>query len=68
MSKQGRWVEMGSLISDEMLGAFAVSGEPNAIPGLIKARYGDLVDRTAAAYGGIPVDQQRRLVAELTAA
>ena len=68
MSKQGRWVEMGSLISDEMLGAFAVSGEPAAIPGQIKARYGDLVDRTAAAYGGIPADEQRRLIAELTAA
>ena len=68
MSKQGRWVEMGSLISDEMLGAFAVSGEPAAIPAQIKARYGDLVDRTSAAYGGIPADEQRRLIAELTAA
>ena len=68
MSKQGRWVEMGSLINDEMLDAFAVSGEPATIPAQIKARYGDLVDRTAAAYGGIPAEEQRRLIAELTAA
>jgi len=68
MSKQGRWVEMGALIDDKMLNAFAVSGEPASIPAQIKARYGDLVDRTAAAYGGIPADEQRRLIAELQAA
>ena len=68
MSKQGRWMEMGSLIGDELLDAFAVSGEPASIAAQIKARYGDVVDRTSAASGGIPVDEQRRLIAELTAA
>jgi hypothetical protein len=36
---------MGSLIDDEMLDAFAVVGEPDDIPRLMLARYGDLLDR-----------------------
>ncbi len=45
LSKQGEWVKMGSLIDDEMLDAFAVVGEPDDIPRLMLARYGDLLDR-----------------------
>ena len=45
MSKQGKWVEMGDLIDDEMLETFAVVGEPEAIGAEMQARYGDLVDR-----------------------
>jgi probable F420-dependent oxidoreductase len=33
MSKQGRWVEMGGLIDESMLKAFAVVGEPKTIAG-----------------------------------
>ena len=66
MSKQGRWREMGDLIGDDLLAAFAVVGEPEAIPSLIKARCGDLVDRIAVAYyDNIPKEDNRRLVAEL---
>ncbi len=68
MSKQGRWVEMGNLITDDILEAFAVIGEPQSIPSLFKSRYGGLVDRTAAAYGGIPDTMRREMVAELQAA
>ena len=53
MSKQGRWKEMGELITPEILTHFAVSGEPGKIPGEIKSRYGDIIDRTSAAYEGI---------------
>ena len=68
MSKQGRWVEMGELITDDVLNNFAVIGEPNTIVGQFKNRFGDVVDRTAAAYGGIPEAQRRELIAQFKAA
>jgi probable F420-dependent oxidoreductase len=45
LSKQGEWVAMGDLITDDILDAFAVEGEPEDIPRLLLARYGDIVDR-----------------------
>ena len=47
LSKEGGWQAMGELIDDEILDAFAVRGEPEEIPDLIGARYGDLVDRVS---------------------
>jgi hypothetical protein len=68
MSKQGRWDEMGSLITDDILNAFAVVGEPQTIAAQIKSRYGDIVDRTSAAYANIPKADRVKIIAELTAA
>ncbi len=45
MSKQGQWVEMGELIDDDILAAFAVVGPPEQIPAEIDRRYRGLVDR-----------------------
>src|SRR3954470_11864452 len=45
LSKLGDWVKMGDLIDDDVLDAFAIVGEPEEIPGKIKARVGDVVDR-----------------------
>src|SRR5438105_5408130 len=45
LSKQGKWVEMGTLISDDVVDAFAVRGEPEEVPNLILSRYGDAIDR-----------------------
>jgi probable F420-dependent oxidoreductase len=45
MSKQGEWVQMGELIDDDVVEAFAVRGEPEDIPKLILDRYGDVMDR-----------------------
>lgn len=45
LSKEGRWVEMGALISDEMLDAFAVRAAPTEVPARLGARYAGLVDR-----------------------
>ena len=45
MSKQGQWVEMGGLIDDEILDAFAVVAEPEQIAGELKRRYEDVIDR-----------------------
>ncbi len=68
MSKQGRWEEMGTLITDDILNAFAVIGEPRTIAGQIKSRYGDLIDRTSAAYANIPKEDRVGIISELTAA
>ena len=45
LSKQGKWVEMGELIDDEILDTFAVVGEPEEIAAELHDRYGDVVDR-----------------------
>ncbi len=66
MSKQGRWEEMGQLITDDILKEFAVIGTPSTIPGQIKSRYGDLIDRTSAAYANIEADDRKNIIRELT--
>jgi probable F420-dependent oxidoreductase len=45
LSKQGKWVEMGGLIDDEILTTFAVVGEPEAIAPELHARYADCIQR-----------------------
>ena len=67
MSKQGRWDEMGGLITPDILREFAVMGEPDTIAGQIKSRYGDLIDRTSAAYANIPKSDRAKIIAELSA-
>jgi probable F420-dependent oxidoreductase len=46
LSKQGEWVRMGELITDEMLHEFAVVAEPADLAREILARFGDAIDRT----------------------
>ncbi|HYT40383.1 MAG TPA: TIGR03617 family F420-dependent LLM class oxidoreductase [Acidimicrobiia bacterium] len=45
LSKRGAWKEMGKVITDDILDAFAVRGSSADLPGLVMARYGDIVDR-----------------------
>ncbi|MEJ5254374.1 MAG: LLM class F420-dependent oxidoreductase [Acidimicrobiales bacterium] len=45
LSKQGRWAEMGELIDDEVLNAFAVVAEPAGVAAGLLARFGGVVDR-----------------------
>lgn len=45
LSKQGKWVEMGDLITDEILNTFAVVGEPETIAPELHRRYGDVIQR-----------------------
>ncbi|WP_426572223.1 LLM class F420-dependent oxidoreductase [Aquihabitans sp. McL0605] len=47
LSKQGKWVEMGTLIDDEILRTFAVVAEPDQVGDELLARFGDLVDRVS---------------------
>lgn len=66
MSKQGRWDEMGTLITPDILREFAVVGEPKDIAQQIKGRYGDIVDRTSAAYATMPREDRMQIIAELS--
>lgn len=45
LSKQGSWEEMGNLIDDDILAAFAVVGEPDDLPRLIRQRTDGIVNR-----------------------
>ncbi|MGA1361683.1 MAG: LLM class F420-dependent oxidoreductase [Ilumatobacteraceae bacterium] len=45
LSKQGKWVEMGNLITDDILNTFAVVGEPEGIAPELHRRYGDVISR-----------------------
>ncbi|MEY4366301.1 MAG: hypothetical protein RLZZ305_1645 [Actinomycetota bacterium] len=45
LSKQGKWVEMGNLITDDILSTFAVVGEPEAVAPELHRRYGDVISR-----------------------
>jgi probable F420-dependent oxidoreductase len=45
LSKEDDWDEMGTLITDEILNAFAVVGTPEQIPGLLHDRFEGVVDR-----------------------
>ena len=68
MSKEGRWAEMGDLIDADTTRKFAIVTEPTRIATEIKARFGDVVDRTSAAYAQLPRQDRERIVRELTAA
>jgi probable F420-dependent oxidoreductase len=69
LSKQGKWVEMGGLIDDEILNTFAVVGEPERIAPELHHRYGDVIQRISfyAPYRSDP-DRWRQVLADLTAA
>jgi probable F420-dependent oxidoreductase len=63
---EGRWAAMGELISDDVLGAFAVVGTPAEAGAELKRRYGDIVDRvTVPRAAGLAPDQIRELLSGL---
>jgi alkanesulfonate monooxygenase SsuD/methylene tetrahydromethanopterin reductase-like flavin-dependent oxidoreductase (luciferase family) len=47
LSKTGDWATMASLITDEIVDTFVVSGRPEDIGGLVRKRYGDMVQRVS---------------------
>jgi probable F420-dependent oxidoreductase len=69
LSKQGKWVEMGNLITDEILDAFAVVGEPERVAPELHRRYGDVIQRISfyAPYKSDP-DRWAQVLADLRAA
>lgn len=66
LSKQGKWEEMGNLIDDDTLSAFAVIGEPNSLAEKILQRYGALVDRISVVCGEVPIECLTEFIATLT--
>ncbi len=58
LSKLGNWVEMGNLITDEMLNTFAVVGSPDQIAPELHRRYGDVIQRISF-YAPYKSDPQR---------
>ena len=67
MSKQGRWKEMGTLITDDMLHEFGVMGEPHEIAPQMLARYGSFVDRTSASFPVSDDEQRAQIIQALRA-
>lgn len=51
---RGRWEEMGSLIDDEILNAFAVDADPKDVPAALVERYQGLADRLTLYIPFIP--------------
>ncbi len=45
MAREGKWVEMGTLVGDEMLDEYAVVGTPEEVVGKLRARFGGVVQR-----------------------
>ncbi len=69
LSKQGQWVETGTLIDDEILNTFAVVAEPEALAPELHQRYGDVIHRISfyAPYKSDP-DRWRAVMEALQAA
>lgn len=67
MSKQGRWQEMGTLITDDILDAFGVVGEPSEIAAQMLSRYGSFTDRTSASFPVADDAQRAAIIGQLRA-
>ncbi len=65
MSKQGQWVEMGGLITDEILEEFAVVAEPSKVAGELASRYGGFVDSWLGVVPGSDPEVQRQTLKTL---
>ena len=62
MSREGRWAEMGPLLDDDVLDAFAVVGPPAEVGAEVVRRYGDVLDRLTLYT---PYDADPALMAEV---
>jgi hypothetical protein len=62
LSKQGEWVQMGKLVTDDIRDAFAVVGDAEEIPKQILAKVGDAVDRVSFYTSGLGDPEQMRSV------
>lgn len=68
LSKRGQWVEMGNVIDDDMLGAFAIVAEPHEVPGRIAERFGGTLDRLQFYAGVRDKDRWAPIIEEIKAA
>ncbi len=68
LSKEGKWEEMGTLIDDDILSAFAVVGEPDQVVGQLKDRFEGVVDRLFVSFPDLPEDRVGQLIDQMKAA
>ncbi len=57
-SKQGDWVGMSGLITEEMLRTIAVVGTPQEVAAEIARRYGHVADRVCLYFPGYPISDE----------
>jgi probable F420-dependent oxidoreductase len=65
MSRRQAWAEMGDAIGDDVLDAFAVSGDAAAVAAGLRTRFGDIADRISLYT---PYDADPAQLAAVTAA
>ena len=68
LARDKRWDEMPELISDEMLGAFAVEAAPAEVGDALKERYEGLIDRVSLYAPFIPGERDEFWQATILAA
>ena len=68
LSKRGMWKEMGGVIDDEMLDAFAIVAEPHDVPARIAERFGGSLDRLQFYAGVSDADRWEPILNEIKAA
>lgn len=67
LSKEGKWDEMGELITDEILNEFAVVGEADEAADKFIARFGDIADRTTVNFAAKDSDHRQAIMAKMRA-
>ncbi len=66
LSKQGRWLEMGNLIDDDVLGTIAAIGSPKEIAANIRDRVSGVADTVCIYSGGaLSVEAQAEIIDSL---
>jgi len=68
LARQGKWEEMGNLVSDDMLESYAVVALAKDLPAALKKRFGGKVDRIQLDEGwfdGMSDEQISSLVTEI---
>ena len=68
MARENKWEEMGNLVTDDMLEAYAVVAKPDALPSALKKRYGGKVDRIQIDetwFDGLSDEQVGTLVTQI---
>jgi probable F420-dependent oxidoreductase len=55
LSRRQEWAAMGRLITDEVLNAFAVAGDPSQVAAALQLRFGDIITRISL-YTPYPAD------------
>lgn len=67
MSKQGKWQEMGEMITDDILNVFSVMQEPGKVVTEIKLRFGDIIDRTSGGFTFVDTEDRLEMIKALRA-